>query len=144
MVEDNDNMKIYLERMNAISGAVGREPKRKWNLTKLPNAIIAYDEVKRILVVVSVPLSQVGKTNCPRELHLQVGSKVFLDVFVFDPATMSLTSRGSRINLTRWYDDTPTFRAACFVSGKEEIFLLEEAGRGRIYSLITEQFRFAY
>jgi hypothetical protein len=57
---------------------------------------------------------------------------------------MSLTSRGSRIHLTRWYDATPTFRAACFVSGKEEIFLLEEAGRGRIYSLITEQFRFAY
>jgi hypothetical protein len=144
MVEDGENIKIYLDRMVAISEAVKREPKKKWNLAKLPNAMIAYDEVKRMLVLASVPSSQVGKVinNCPPELHLYVGSKVFLDVFVFDPATMSLTSRGSRINLTRWYDATPTFQAACFVSGKEEIFLLEEAGRGRIYSLITEQFRF--
>jgi hypothetical protein len=69
--------------------------------------------------------------------------EVFLDVFVFDPITMNLTSRGSRINLTRWYEAPPTLRAGCFVSGKEEIFILDGTGRGRIFSLITEQFRFA-
>jgi len=57
---------------------------------------------------------------------------------------MNLASRGSRINLTRWYDAAPAFRTGCFVSGKEEIFLLEETGRGRVFSLITEQFRFAF
>jgi hypothetical protein len=143
MVEDGENMKIYLDRMVAISEAVKREPKKKWNLAKLPNAVIAYDEVKRMLVLASVPGMQVRKiiNNRPLESNL-CGSKVFLDIFIFDPTTMSLTSRGSRINLTRWYDATPSFRAACFVSGKEEIFLLEESGRGRVYSLITEQFRF--
>jgi hypothetical protein len=57
---------------------------------------------------------------------------------------MNLASRGSRINLTRWYDTAPSFQTGCFVSGKEEIFLLEETGRGRVFSLITEQFRFAF
>jgi hypothetical protein len=64
-----------------------------------------------------------------------------MDVLIFDPKAMSLTSRGSRINLTRWYEVAPSFHLGCFVSGKEDIFLLEKTGRGRIFSLITEQFR---
>jgi hypothetical protein len=61
MVEDGENMKIYIERMVVISEAVKREPKKKWNLAKVANPVIAYDEVKRMLVVVSVPGSQVSK-----------------------------------------------------------------------------------
>jgi hypothetical protein len=141
VVDDGDNMKVYIDRPFAISEAIIREPKKKWNLPKLAaNPVLVYDEAKRMLVIVSVPGSRVCKINRPLDLtHVQL--KVFLDVFVFDPTAMSLTSRGSRIELTNWYEATPTFQAGCFVSGKEEIFLLEKTGRGRIFSLITEQFR---
>jgi hypothetical protein len=57
-------MKVYLDRTVAISDAVMREPKKKWNLPKLAaNAVIAYDEVKRMLIIVSVPGMQVRQSS---------------------------------------------------------------------------------
>jgi hypothetical protein len=62
VVDDGESMKVYLDRTVAISEAVRREPKRKWNLPKLSaNAVITYDEVKKMLIIVSVPGTQV----CP-------------------------------------------------------------------------------
>jgi hypothetical protein len=49
------NMKVYLDKRVAISEALVREPKKKWPLSKISaNSVIAYDEVKRLLIVVSV------------------------------------------------------------------------------------------
>jgi hypothetical protein len=63
-VDDGENMKVYLDKTVAISESVSREPKKKWNLQKLAaNAVIAYDEVKRMLVIVSVPDTRVCNIN---------------------------------------------------------------------------------
>jgi hypothetical protein len=145
IADDGENMKVYLSRVTTISQAVQQDPKKKLNRTRLPaNAVITYDEAKRLLVIASVPDEQVCVIVSVLEFEEHVALKVFLDVLVFDPSTMSLASRGSRINLTRWFEPAPRFQTGCFVSGQEEIFLLEETGRGRIFSLITEQFRFAF
>jgi hypothetical protein len=54
-------MKVYLDRAVAISQAVKREPKKKWYISKLgANPVIAYDESKRMLIVVSVPVPLTG------------------------------------------------------------------------------------
>jgi hypothetical protein len=64
VVDDGDNMKVYIDRPFAISEAIMREPKKKWNLPRLAaNPVVVYDEVKRMLVIVSVPAPQVCKIH---------------------------------------------------------------------------------
>ena len=62
-------------------------------------------------------------------------------MYVLDEAFASMTARGSEIQLTRWYDGMPALRSLFFVTGTEELCLIERSGRARILSLITEQFR---
>jgi hypothetical protein len=60
LVDDGEYMNVYLDKPHAISSAVGREPKKKWNLQRLGvNPVVVYDEVKRLLAIASVPGMQV-------------------------------------------------------------------------------------
>jgi hypothetical protein len=60
VLDDGKEMTVYLDRAIAISQAVMRAPKKKWHFPWLAGkVVIAYDEIKRMLIVVSVPNSQV-------------------------------------------------------------------------------------
>ncbi|KAG8694060.1 hypothetical protein FRC08_008731, partial [Ceratobasidium sp. 394] len=64
-----------------------------------------------------------------------------LSVYVFDELFSGLRSRGSPIPFKGWYEAGARIEKACFVSGTEEVCLIESSGRARIFSLITQQFR---
>ncbi|KDN38013.1 hypothetical protein RSAG8_09786, partial [Rhizoctonia solani AG-8 WAC10335] len=64
-----------------------------------------------------------------------------LSIFIFDELFANLRSRGSPIPLKNWYNQPVDISKLCFVSGIEEICLVETSGRVRIFSLITQQFR---
>ncbi|CAE6373871.1 unnamed protein product [Rhizoctonia solani] len=67
-----------------------------------------------------------------------------LSIYIFDEFFTNLRSRGSPISLRNWYNHKPIdLKKICFVSGLEEICLVETSGRARIFSLITQQFRTA-
>ncbi|KAH7337773.1 hypothetical protein B0J17DRAFT_573266 [Rhizoctonia solani] len=65
-----------------------------------------------------------------------------LSIYIFDELFSNLRSRGSPISLRSWYGNKPIdLGKVCFVSGLEEVCLVETSGRARIFSLITQQFR---
>ena len=47
------------------------------------------------------------------------------------------------INITRWFDDgaIPEMQHIAFLSGTEDLLLVDKTGLARIFSLVTEQFR---
>ena len=49
----------------------------------------------------------------------------------------------AQINITRWFVDgaIPEMQHIVFLSGTEELLLVDKAGLARIFSLVTEQFR---
>ncbi|KAF8607195.1 hypothetical protein BDV93DRAFT_488167 [Ceratobasidium sp. AG-I] len=64
-----------------------------------------------------------------------------LSVYVFDETFSGVRSRGSPLPLKSWYDTQVYVERMCFVSGSEEICLIEDSGRARILSLVTQHFR---
>lgn len=57
----------------------------------------------------------------------------------------TLQQRGAPHELTPGYGEIPPeIKAICFFSGTEDICLLEESGRIRVYSLQTQAFRFVW
>ncbi|KAF8748055.1 hypothetical protein RHS01_11079 [Rhizoctonia solani] len=64
-----------------------------------------------------------------------------LSIYIFDELFTNLRSRGSPIPLRNWYNQPVDINKVCFVSGAEEVCLIEESGRVRIFSLVTQQFR---
>jgi len=57
--------------------------------------------------------------------------------------TGAIMPHGAPINITRWFDDgaIPEMQHIVFLSGTEELLLVDKAGLARIFSLVTEQFR---
>ncbi|CAE6410609.1 unnamed protein product, partial [Rhizoctonia solani] len=87
----------------------------------------AFDQATRLLAIVH------GKEN-----------DLKLSIYIFDETFTNLRSRGSPISLKIWYNNRPIeLSKVCFVSGLEEVCLLETSGRVRIFSLVTQQFRAA-
>lgn len=69
------------------------------------------------------------------------GSQLQLNVFVFDD-TRGFQALGSAINLRQWYNDALFICRACFVSGSEELVLVDSHAQARVFSLVTLQFRY--
>ncbi|KAG8792428.1 Vacuolar protein sorting-associated protein 13A [Ceratobasidium sp. 428] len=90
-----------------------------------PRCLFAFDQATRLLAIV----------------HGEKDLK--LSVYIFDEQFNGLRSRGSSVPLKGWYDAEVRIEKVCFVSGKEEVCLIEATGRARIFSLITQQFRSA-
>ncbi|KAG8733017.1 hypothetical protein FRC11_009235 [Ceratobasidium sp. 423] len=66
-----------------------------------------------------------------------------LSIYSFDERFANVRSRGSPMLLKNWYSEPTELHGICFVSGLEEICLIETSGRFRIISLVTQQFRTA-
>ncbi|KAG0701346.1 hypothetical protein DFH29DRAFT_990130 [Suillus ampliporus] len=116
------NLMVFLERLTAIEGALTQSRGKKLNRDKIGEFILAFDESKRVLSVVTT-----------RE-------KLSLHIFVHDDAR-GFQASGSTINLTQWYSEGIFIIHACFVCGSEELLLVDSSAQARIYSLTTTQFR---
>jgi hypothetical protein len=67
-----------------------------------------------------------------------------LHVFVFDDVR-GFQALGSAHDLNPWYSDaftTLSIRRACFVSGSEELVLVDSQAHARVFSFVTLQFRY--
>ncbi len=67
-----------------------------------------------------------------------------LNTFVFDEAYTSLQGWGSAVNLGLWYDSAVAIKHMSFVSGSEELVFIDDFARARIFSLVTQQFRYVF
>ncbi|CAE6481643.1 unnamed protein product [Rhizoctonia solani] len=85
----------------------------------------AFDQTTRLLAIV----------------HGQKDS-LMLSIFIFDELFTNLQSRGPPISLRGWYGNNHIdLSAVLFLSGVEEICLVETSGCVRIFLLITQVFR---
>ncbi|KAG6369029.1 hypothetical protein JVT61DRAFT_1964, partial [Boletus reticuloceps] len=117
------NLSVYLDRLEGIDGAIARSHGKALNREKIGHDfLLAYDESKKTLAVVS-------------------SDKLLLHIFVFDDARGVFQASGSAISLHTWYSDAQSIRLACFVSGSEELVLVDSQAQARVFSLITLQFR---
>lgn len=75
------------------------------------------------------------------EIWQERGTK--LHVFVMDDTFTSISGRGSPPEIDRWYTDGPAnIICAVFFPGTEELCLVEKSGRARIYSFLSQGFRY--
>ena len=135
------NLSVYLERLEVIDGAIARGRAKQLNREKIGQKfLLAYDESKKILAVVSS--DKVRLRYCLLS-HISHGPlpQLLLHIFVFDDAR-GFQALGSAINLHAWYADVVSIRHACFVSGSEELLLVDSLAQMRVFSLVTLQFRF--
>lgn len=59
-----------------------------------------------------------------------------------DESFGSLQQRGPVLELTPWYaDGPPAISDICFFCGSEEVCILEQSGRIRVFSLLVQAFR---
>ncbi|KIO18761.1 hypothetical protein M407DRAFT_31573 [Tulasnella calospora MUT 4182] len=66
----------------------------------------------------------------------------FIQTFILKDKFTALQQRGAPHELTRGYGEgPPAIKAICFFSGTEDICLLEESGRIRVFSLEAQAFR---
>jgi len=67
-----------------------------------------------------------------------------LHIFIFDEQYNQLQSWASGINLAPWYNPGVSITAMCIVQGSEELLLIGTDLVAKIYSLLTQQFRFDF
>ncbi|EMD40863.1 hypothetical protein CERSUDRAFT_121499 [Gelatoporia subvermispora B] len=131
LINDNSgNVKVYMEPLSAIGDALkrGSACKKTLKCDKIGlHFLLAFDEVKRLLAVLS--------TSEQLEPRLQ------LHMFSFDETFASLQGMGTPMNLGAWYDRTTSVLYMSFVTGNEELVLVDNNPRARIFSFVTQQFR---
>ncbi|KAI6097344.1 hypothetical protein EDD16DRAFT_604216 [Pisolithus croceorrhizus] len=116
------NLTVYLDRLSAIEAVITRGCGKFLNREKIgQDFALAFDESKQMLSIAS-------------------SDKLLLHIFMHDD-TRGFQAVGSAINLTQWYNEGTSIRHACFVSGSEELLLVDSQAQARIYSLVTMQFR---
>ncbi|THH11646.1 hypothetical protein EW145_g511 [Phellinidium pouzarii] len=126
----SQDLHVYSESLISLGAAISnRRPKKEIKREKTGHDIaVAYDEGKRALVICGVD------TQKP---------SVQLHCFAFDERYTSLQGQGSAINLTAWYNDIQNLKIISiqFVSGTDEFALIEDSGKVRVFSSVTQQFR---
>ncbi|KAF9239497.1 hypothetical protein BU15DRAFT_88041 [Melanogaster broomeanus] len=122
LVDRNANLLLVLDHLNNIESSIGRERGKMLHRDKIgQDFLLAFDESQSMLAVV----------GC---------EKLQLHVFVYD-VDRGFTASGSTINLNSWYGDGTIIKQACFISGSEELLLVDSQALTRVFSLTTMQFR---
>jgi len=71
--------------------------------------------------------------------------RVDITPYVYEYASGSgaIMPRGAPINITQWFNDgsSPEMQHIVFLSGTEELLLVDKTGLARIFSFVTEHFR---
>ncbi|TFY70647.1 hypothetical protein EVG20_g2357 [Dentipellis fragilis] len=119
-------VEIYLEDPAFINSAISKgKAKKKFHTEKIGDGILfAFDESKRNLAVCG-------------------SSKLQLHLYAFDESLRTLQAV-AKVDLAPWfkeYSSEVTICHACFISGTEELLLIDSHLRARIYSFVTLQFR---
>ena len=145
-VETQSSIEIYLETINNLAPAIENEkPTKRFYLEKIgKNTLFAVDESKKRLVLVSIQGVRTTRCSMHVESELFGQASVLLHVYSYDLESRALSSKGSAINITQWYQSTPSFCHLVFVTGTEELLLAEKSGLCRIFSLVTQNFRLAF
>ncbi|KAF8607199.1 hypothetical protein BDV93DRAFT_591195 [Ceratobasidium sp. AG-I] len=117
--------RLYIENIIHLPAAIEKGAgKLGLNYERLGGkCVFAFDQATRLLAI----------------FHGDEDPKI--SVYVFDESFSSIRGRGSPLPLKSWYDTHVHIQNMCFVSGSEEICLVEDSGRARILSLVTQQFR---
>ncbi|KAJ6581854.1 hypothetical protein B0H19DRAFT_1116733 [Mycena capillaripes] len=122
VIEDPTYMYVYLEKLGHLGmNGLGRHRKSIHREKIGEKSIIAYNESIRMLSICAT-------------------SMLMLHLYVFDETYDSIQSAGS-INLTGYYAEGMAIAQTCFVSGSEEILVIDSGNMARIYSLQPQQFR---
>ncbi|KAF7978535.1 hypothetical protein HWV62_45432 [Athelia sp. TMB] len=124
VAERTGKLLIFLERLDCIDQALIRGvSKTQLHRDKIgSDFLLAYDESKRMFAVCS-------------------SAKLMIHIFIVDESYKAMQAFGSAINLNAWYNGSICLSHACFVTGSEEILLVDSSGQARIFSLLTLQFR---
>ena len=142
MTDRLGNLSVYHESLTAIDGAVSRGRAKMLNRERIgQDFALAFDESKRMLSVVSSDKVRI-LIYCGLKGVRSDHSQLLLHIFVHDDAR-GFQAQGSSINLNTWYSEGVAIRHACFVSGSEELLLVDSQNQARIFSLVTMQFRLA-
>lgn len=64
-----------------------------------------------------------------------------LHIYVFDEGFSLLQGWGNAVSLAPWYNTEIQICQSCFVTGSEEVLLIDTSGQARIFSLVAQQFR---
>ncbi|KAG8738573.1 hypothetical protein FRC10_006678 [Ceratobasidium sp. 414] len=125
IVSEPEKYCIYMEDNIRLESAIGgRTSKRQLNHNRLGGKpMFAFDQSTRLLAV----------------LHGSEDPKLL--TYSFDEQFSTLASRGSAFSLKEWYDTEVHIEKMCFVSGFEEVCLVDASGHARILSLVTRHFR---
>ena len=63
-------------------------------------------------------------------------------MFIFSMRHLALFNGLVRaFSLSQWYERDASILHACFVTGNEEVLLVDSYARARVFSLVTRQFR---
>lgn len=60
---------------------------------------------------------------------------------MFDEHFGTLQSWASPYELADWYNNQETVTHICFVTGSEDILLVDSRNQARIYSIVSQRFR---
>ncbi|EED81269.1 predicted protein [Postia placenta Mad-698-R] len=133
IVDDRrSTVKVYLEPLLSLAHALEHHNAEKKLLSREKigeQCIFAFNEAKRMLAVLGIS---------------QAEHRVELHIFVFDENYTTLKGLGSAVKLNPWYDNAVTITHATFVCGSEELALVDDRARVRIFSIVTQQFRPAF
>lgn len=135
------NLVVYLDGLAAMAGTITRRRGKSLNREKIGHDfLLAYEESKKMLAVVSSDKVFAYVTEVVGDNSLTFKPQFQLHVFVYDNVR-GFQASGSAINLHPWYSDGSSIRRACFVSGSEELVLVDSQAQARVFSLVTLQFR---
>ncbi|KAF9064891.1 hypothetical protein BDP27DRAFT_1467712 [Rhodocollybia butyracea] len=118
VIDTGREFRILCETLASLEHAISREECGKsLHQSKLgKDVLIAFDEMTRSLAIL--------------QIHL----------YLYDEAFNSLRASDT-INLSQWYTIGATIRLACFISGCEELLLVDSGCQARIFSVVAQQFR---
>ncbi|KAG8783755.1 hypothetical protein FRC15_004586 [Serendipita sp. 397] len=123
VTSDGRYISVYMENVNHLASAVDqRKVIKQLHHEKLGSRpLFAIDETRRLFAILST-----------------TETSILLHVYIYDLEARTFIARGGAFNMTRWFLSVPEFTNLVFVSGTEDILLIQKDGLCRIFSLISE------
>jgi len=142
-------VKVFLEEDNFIASAINEEKTKKlFDMLRIgEDYLLSVNETKRLVAFYSRrDVSPLAKTLANLNSHLQQNR---LFNYAIDEHFNSLQARSADIDLGRWLnggteDDSIFVASVAFLSGSEEILIVDNAGNARVFSLVIKQFRYMW
>ncbi|KIK55622.1 hypothetical protein GYMLUDRAFT_76385 [Collybiopsis luxurians FD-317 M1] len=122
IINTGQEFRVFCERPAHLENAIGRPTGKNLHHTKLgKEVVVAFDETTRALAIIAC-------------------EKLQLHTYSYDENFSNLRAHES-VNLVPWFPSATSVRLACFISGLDELLLVDSLGQLRIFSQVAEQFR---